>query len=324
MLSDRNVGRPRRRHILAGARLLFILALLATVSISGQAQSPVESKCPAAGTLPPNVTPFIVGGEIAAPGAWPWQVALVDSWNPNSLSGQFCGGALIDSEWVLTAAHCVQDEQTGQIWPAEDIAAVVGRHSMNSTVGQVIGVAEIIPHAGFAVTGEEDVALLRLAHAATLNATVQTVPLVSPADGALITPGTVATVTGWGQISERGKASEELREVSIPIVSQSTCQAAYNDDGITITGAMLCAGSDGKDSCYGDSGGPLVAPNAGANGYVLAGLVSFGHSDGCGATGKYGVYTSVPAFFNWIETQSGVDFNPAPAVKVYLPFIVTH
>ena len=45
---------------------------------------------------------YIVQGENAIPGAWPWQVALL-------YGGQyFCGGSLISSQFVLTAAHCVE------------------------------------------------------------------------------------------------------------------------------------------------------------------------------------------------------------------------
>lgn len=44
----------------------------------------------------------VVGGEDANPGEWCWQVALI-----NSLNQYLCGGALIGTQWVLTAAHCV-------------------------------------------------------------------------------------------------------------------------------------------------------------------------------------------------------------------------
>ena len=44
----------------------------------------------------------VVGGEDSLPGEWCWQVALI-----NSLNQYLCGGALIGTQWVLTAAHCV-------------------------------------------------------------------------------------------------------------------------------------------------------------------------------------------------------------------------
>ena len=205
--------RPRQRSGHAGARLWIILIVFVALSLTGQAQGPIENKTPTPMVTQPARDPFIVGGEIAEPGAWPWQVALVDSWNPNSINGQYCGGALIDAEWVLTAAHCVQDEWNGRITPAEDVSVVVGRHLLNSTVGQVIDVAEIIPHVGFARTGEEDIALLRLEHPATLNATVQTLQLARPADSTWYAPGRTATITGWGLTSDWGNPSNALRQV---------------------------------------------------------------------------------------------------------------
>jgi secreted trypsin-like serine protease len=69
----------------------------------------------------------IVGGNAANPGEWPWQVLVL----PNS---QLCGGTLIDSGWVLTAAHCVVD-QTGIPIGAGDVTVVAGEHDLNSVSG---------------------------------------------------------------------------------------------------------------------------------------------------------------------------------------------
>lgn len=78
--------------------------------------------CDSSGSAPPHITTTrapvrnkyvcgvkgserrarVVGGEDAMPGEWCWQVALI-----NSLNQYLCGGALIGTQWVLTAAHCV-------------------------------------------------------------------------------------------------------------------------------------------------------------------------------------------------------------------------
>ena len=259
--------------------------------------------------LAPSI-PDIMGGEVAAPGAWPWQVVLIDPSAGSDLDGFFCGGSLISAEWVVTAAHCVYDDNNHLVAPST-VQVVAGRRQLSANEGQRFNVSQIIPHPNYAVTGEEDIALLHLSSPAVLNSTVATIPLATTGDSALYAPGISSIVTGWGQISETGPISDILRQVAVPLVSNQTCQAAYNDDNTTIADSMICAGADGKDSCYGDSGGPLVVQNAAKNGYLLVGIVSFGHSAGCGAPGKYGVYARVPYLASWVTTNTGVTPPPA-------------
>jgi len=103
-------------------------------------------------------------------------------------------------------------------------------------------------------------------------------------------------VIGWGLTSDGGKGSEVLLEVELPIVSLDTANAtgAYDTD---LTADMIPAGfaEGGKDSCQGDSGGPFVVRMDDGE-WGLAGVVSFGSSDGCAAPNAHGVYANVPYF----------------------------
>ncbi|XP_015423653.1 PREDICTED: mastin [Myotis davidii] len=214
----------------------------------------------------------IVGGHDAAVGAWPWQVGL---WFWNQTSSQwslYCGGSLIHSQWVLTAAHCIPGTnpvtrhfkvQLGQLRPS---------------YSDSVQVARIIRHPKYrlekGVFGGADVALLKL------EAPVQPSNLVSwirlPPASLSFPPGTRCWVTGWGDIAFHGKKQNQddtgrsplpppyqLQEMMVPIVGNRVCNQCYQNSstntGQIIKDDMLCAGSEGQDSCQGDSEGPWCA-----------------------------------------------------------------
>lgn len=247
--------------------------------------------------------PLIVGGEAAAVGELPWQVAVYPG-------PYLCGGTLIDPQWVVTAAHCVIDDNGVTMAPSEiDVVAGEYNRSQNDGTEQQRGVSTVIVHPDYNPSSDDsDIALLRLASPVTLGASVGIVPLVSsPAHDALVAPGVSSLVSGWGATSEGGGSAAILQKVRVPIVSNATCNAAY---GGGITANMLCAGlaEGGKDSCQGDSGGPLVVPDG--SGWRLAGVVSFGN--GCARPNFYGVYTRISSFTAWIASQMGEPSTPTP------------
>lgn len=298
--------------------LLFLFGLRLLAPAPTWAQEPVSTPTP----TPVPINPQIVGGNPASLNEYPWQVAIVSADEPNPLNGQFCGASLIDAEWVLTAAHCVVD---GPLFTAPaEIEVVLGILNLSDgpttgSTGQRLAVDQVIPYSGYVENAtNNDLALLHLATPATLNAAVGIVDLVGPADSSLFEPGDTATVTGWGATSEGGAGSNALLEVSMPIVSNLTCNAPASYNG-QITSAMLCAGQalGGVDSCQGDSGGPLVVSD-GLGGQIQAGIVSWG--TGCARPNLYGVYTRVALFSSWIDFQ----LNPPLTLpnKVYLPLVV--
>lgn len=246
--------------------------------------------------------PRIVGGTVAANGAWPWQAQLFI--NKNGATYQ-CGGSLIAARWVLTAAHCVVDNNYNTL-PASSFDVRLGSNTWGSG-GQAIRVSRVIKHSAYNPTNKDsDIALLELVSAAQLGGAVATIrPLTPDVEPSLATNGKLATVTGWGSTYSGGSGVSSLRQVQVPLLSPATC-AAITAYGSNITNNMLCAGYEqgGKDSCQGDSGGPLVVPNN-TGGYALAGVVSWGNQ--CALADNPGVYTRVSRYMNWIQTQSGTN-----------------
>jgi len=275
--------------------VLFSLALIFVLfaSLTGGAS--------AQGLPPPPEDPRIVGGVPADPGEWPWQVALVGGNATNLYNGQFCGGSLVSPQWVVTAAHCVNDIKNN---PSQvDIVAGIYNLQNPAPGYQRRDVAQIIVHPQYnPSTSDKDIALLRLFSPVTLGGSgatkTQAIPLVPSSIGALV--GIDSWVTGWGNTSGSGQQyPTQLYEVSVPIISNAICNNASHYNG-EITANMLCAGFDagGKDSCQGDSGGPLVIDNGGQ--WQLAGVVSWGY--GCAEPYLPGVYTRVSNFTTWVNS----------------------
>ena len=247
----------------------------------------------------PQPTPRIIGGVPADFGEYPFMVALLlESREGTDFDKQYCGGSLIASRWVLTAAHCV-DFLDGP----EEVTVAVARTNLDSTEGQRIAVREFYIHPDWDPSIiSPDVALLELAKPVKGVAPIQ---LAGPSDDSFEAAGTLLTVIGWGNTSTTGQASfpDELREVVVPVVDDATCDFAYQ--GFVTVETQLCAGMKGIDSCGGDSGGPLFATTSGGT-EIQVGIVSYGI--GCAKQHFPGVYTEVnsPTVREFIADVAGV------------------
>nr|XP_036231760.1 seminase-like [Bactrocera oleae] len=226
---------------------------------------------------PAQVSDRIVGGQATTVANAPYMVQI-------RFNGSFrCGGTLISTTHVLTAAHCIKGRRRA-LFTVHANTTRLGQTGITRNVSRAF-----VPRVFNRVTKRMDVAVLRLSSA--INGTnAQPIGLCNQS----LTPGLRLRVFGWGTTSENSSnVSRVLRRVTVPVVPKPRCRRQYA--GIqNITRTMFCAGVPGsRDACTGDSGGPAIA-----NGRVC-GIISFGN--GCARPNFPGVYTSVPMVRRFIN-----------------------
>ncbi|KAL2091025.1 hypothetical protein ACEWY4_013288 [Coilia grayii] len=241
-----------------------------------------------------DVQERVVGGEVARPNSWPWQISL--QFKSGSSYHHTCGGSLVKRGWVMTAAHCVDSQRTWRV--------VAGDHNINTNEGreQYMSVSRVHIHPNWNrnnVAGGYDIALLRLSSEATLNSYVQLARL--PPSGQVLPHNNPCYISGWGRTSTGGSLSAQLKQAYLPVVDHKTCSSGSWWGG-TVKNTMVCAGG-GKDSgCQGDSGGPLNCQVSGS--YYVHGVTSFVSGKACNETRKPTVFTRVSAYIGWMEGVS--------------------
>lgn len=266
----------------------------------------------------PLVQPRVINGDDGTPGQFGYLVSLLlaDRYERgDAYDAQFCGGTLTTPTTVVTAAHCVVDERTGDVRTPDEILVGIGANLKSSP--RVVKVARVTPNPSYTRrTAANDVAVL------TLSDPVRDVAVLTPATPAeaatRTTPGALVQVAGWGRTSTSQQTYPAMYRVGRLVVfpdsacggGQSFTIAGVRFNGFTSTQAdpvsMLCAAGVTTagaiiDSCQGDSGGPLVAGSGGDA--RLVGVVSWGKE--C-ATNFAGVYARVSAEYDFLAAQGAV------------------
>uniref|UniRef100_A0A3Q2ZJZ9 Transmembrane serine protease 3 n=1 Tax=Kryptolebias marmoratus TaxID=37003 RepID=A0A3Q2ZJZ9_KRYMA len=244
-------------------------------------------KCIECGSRPVYNT-RIVGGNLSKPGQFPWQVSLLFN------NEHLCGGSIITSIWILTAAHCVYGFENSSQWSIH-----VGMTEQLIHGALSLNVKSIISHAQYRPKGlDHDIALMKLDKPLVFTGFVQ--PICLPNNGEEFAEGTICWISGWGATEEDGETSIVLRSAMVPLISTKTCNQPEVYHG-SITSWMICAGylEGGIDSCQGDSGGPLALEQSSV--WKLVGATSWG--TGCAMRNKPGVYTRITQALSWIHLQ---------------------
>ncbi|XP_078543112.1 trypsin-like [Lissotriton helveticus] len=217
----------------------------------------------------------IVGGYTCTKNSVPYQVSL-------NIGYHYCGGSLINSQWVLSAAHCYKSRYSVRL----------GDHNIATNEGteQFIDSVKVIKHPSYNSRNfDSDIMLVKLSKPATLNSYVKTIALPTSCAAA----GASCLISGWGNTLSNGVNNpNQLQCLKAPILTSTQCSKSYPGQ---ITNNMICVGfiEGGKDSCQGDSGGPVVCDGQ------LQGVVSWGK--GCAQRNYPGVYAKVCNYNTWIK-----------------------
>ncbi|KAJ8925141.1 hypothetical protein NQ315_001323 [Exocentrus adspersus] len=228
----------------------------------------------------------IVDGENAQPTEAPYAISL--RYN----DCHECGGSIIGSTWVLTAAHCIYIDFV-------NVSSVLygTRYIQNGerVEGHTVPVKKAYVNENYEPYGGyfNDIALVEVEQPFAFDVTAAPVSLPGPKARSPVLKD--AILVGWGYPHVNGTVAEVLQKVDISIFDDDTCSGYFSSNYSSVS--HICAGGSGKGQCTGDSGGALTVDG------VQYGIVSWSDKP-CATTP--GVLTKVASFREWIRGISGI------------------
>ncbi|XP_014477136.1 PREDICTED: venom serine protease-like [Dinoponera quadriceps] len=257
-----------------------------------------ENNCQCGWENPAKIKTRIVGGEETGVNEYPMIAGLVDSGKREL----FCGATIISENYVVTAAHCVEEKNLSKI------GVIIGDHDIttgnDTSAAKLYRIQDCTIHPNYSNI-MNDIAVCKIE--GTIEYSIKVGPVCLPFQHRCDSfGGSIVTVLGWGLLEFGGTKATTLQEVDLNVINLQKCKNYYNTNNkLYVTNYHICTFTPGKDACQMDSGGPLLWRNPTTHDVILIGIISAG--TGC-ASDAPSINTRVGAYLDWIESVTGAQF----------------
>ncbi|CAF1178577.1 unnamed protein product [Rotaria sordida] len=244
-------------------------------------------------------------GSVGSADAKFWRWTMIVSIRFNDTDQHSCAGTILTDRYILTAAHCVQNQSLWKIKVVPDI------YRLSTTISKTYQIDRIHQHPDYNNRGktfENDIALLHLTESmksvGSLLRRSTCVPKVQSLMDMSQYPSSKIrlAIIGW-RITKQNQSyiANYLQQGQISVIDNKDTICSNSTIG---SNKQFCAGfeQDGVDSCPGDPGGPIFQW---MNGYWdQVGIISSGK---CGIDGQIGIFTRLTYYYDWM--MSVLDYD---------------